>query len=108
METRQQSAGAIIKRRHLCGNDHRFWTFQLHEAVVRNIGLKQLKAKSETGARGVARRTLAFQRKRRVTRLLGKGLSVGAVAMQLSITDARVRQLRAEIAQEAAANTPVV
>lgn len=103
IETRKQACAAIVKRRHLCGNAHRFWTFQLHESVVRSIGLKQLQAQSATSARGAVRRTLAFKRNLRVASLLADGWSVRSIAEKLDISDARVRQLRLALAKASAA-----
>jgi transcriptional regulator NrdR family protein len=94
--TRAELDGLLIRRRHECGNEHRFNTFQLHESAARSVGLRQLRSSVETLGRGVARRTDAWKRKVRARRLLSQGMSSLQVAQQLGISDARVRQIRSD------------
>ena len=95
-ETRSKEPG-IVQRGHLCGNGHRFKTFQLYETAVRAIGMAHIKAVTQTTVRGAAGRARAFTLRRNVTRLLAAGKTPSAIASELGVTPTRVCQLRRAI-----------
>jgi transcriptional regulator NrdR family protein len=100
VETRTERKGLMIRRRHECGNAHRFNSYQIHDSTARSIGLAQIRSRLERAAAGIAARAVAFRRQVRARRLLADGMTVAQVAQQLDITAARVRQIRQAAAAE--------
>ena len=72
-------------------------TFEFQESVVKAVGMKRMLAAAETLARGAKARKLAAARRAEVKARLNAGHGATTIAQALSITEARVRQIRAEI-----------
>jgi transcriptional regulator NrdR family protein len=88
--------GVLVRRRHECGNGHRFNSLQVHESALRGIGMRAIDAALDRVAAGITRRTIAELRKRKVARLVSDGLATTQIATKLGISEARVRQIRSK------------
>jgi transcriptional regulator NrdR family protein len=99
METRQDVPGLLVRRRHQCGNGHRFNSFQLHETSLRSTGMQQVRSRLDAVTAGIAARSVAYQRRRTVERMLRAGKTTAQVAVGIGVTQTRVRQIRAELAK---------
>lgn len=105
--TRTPEGQGLVKRRHECGNYHTYLTFQLYESTVRDVGLTRIQQLAATSVRGVDARAKTFWRKKRIDQLLKQGVPVAQIAVEVDLTDMRVRQIRAELAGESVIkNTP--
>lgn len=78
--------GVFLRRARECPNGHRFTTYEVHAG---NLDRRTLLATK----RGISASTLAWQRREAVRSHTG---STSAVARELGITEARVRQIRAK------------
>jgi transcriptional regulator NrdR family protein len=78
----------LLRRRRKCFNEHIFATYEVHAG---NLDKRTL----ATTARGVAEKSKAWQRKEHVRKNPEKPSL--ALAVELGITDARVRQIRAAL-----------
>lgn len=72
-------------------------TYEVPIAVVRNIGMQAFKDAAAMVARGVERRRRAAEVREAVTKRLAAGWKPTAIAHDLGISDARVRQIRKEV-----------
>lgn len=96
IETRKEDGGLMVRRRHECGNQHRFNTYQLHETALRTAGLNQIRARLTAVASGIAVRSTAHKRRTTAQRLLGQGKSISEVADAIGVTATRIRQYQQE------------
>jgi len=95
LETRRELEGTLRRRRGCyCGN--LFNTFEITDSVYRDVGTARMKAAIMRGVRGTQRRSRAKLVRSEVTRLLGEKWKATAIAHELGITEARVRQLKGE------------
>jgi transcriptional regulator NrdR family protein len=98
LETRQ--AGDMARRRHVCIDNHRWITLELPEAALRGIGLARLQSELARVARGVGRRQQSTSRRELVAYMLEQGRTATEIAREAGCTAARVRQIRATLADE--------
>lgn len=78
----------LQRRRRKCFNEHVFQTYEVHAGNLDRRTLANTR-------RGVAEKTKAWQRKEYVRKHIDQPTL--ALAVHLGITDARVRQLKAEL-----------
>jgi hypothetical protein len=84
---------------------HRFSSLELTEAVVRAVGAKRVFAFARSA---VAMRRVTQQRRERrlrIEQLLAEGWKATAIAHEVGLTEARIRQIRAEIARNQGVTT---
>jgi transcriptional regulator NrdR family protein len=101
VETRKEEGGLMVRRRHECGNEHRFTSYQLHEAVVRNIGMGQVRARLPQLASGIRRRQLATATKTAVLQHLRAGKTHQATSKLVGCSTGRVSRIKRDYFQEA-------
>lgn len=97
VETRKEPGNTIVRRRHECGNEHRFNTYQIHETTARGIGTTVIKASAARSERGILMRAAAWLNKTRVQRLLESGSSVEETARAVGLSGQQVRNIRRAI-----------
>ena len=91
LETRKR--GGMTVRRYERDDGQRVSTYEVPVAVIKALGMKKFREALVTYARGEAARQAAVARRDAV--LARPGWKATAVAHDLGITEARVRQIRA-------------
>lgn len=94
LETRRVNEH-MTRRRYECENGTRFTTFEVPVTVLRAIGWTRVTDALEQYGRGCKKRQRSAATLGEV--LARKGVKATAVAHELGITEARVRQIRKEI-----------
>lgn len=97
IETRQ--AGGITVRTRACIDGHRWRTGEVAMTVLRAIGMDQVRRRMTAVDRGVKLRQAAQARRELIAYMLEQGASASAIAAEAGCTEARVRQIRAELAE---------
>jgi hypothetical protein len=92
LETRRPEPG-VTRRRYLLDDGRRMSTIELPVSVLSVFGKPKLRAAIEAWQRGEARRERAVVLRQRVL----EGVKPTAIAHELGVTEARVRQVRDEI-----------
>lgn len=91
LETRGRGTGLTV-RRYEREDGTRFSTYEIPVSVAKAIGAKRLREALAAYARGEAARRVAAERRAAVA--ARAGWKATAVANELNITEARVRQIR--------------
>lgn len=74
-----------------------FETVEVLAAVMSGFGPARIEHELRRARRGIARRDEQQRRRKKVEQFLGRGLTPSQVARAAGITEARVRQIRAEL-----------
>lgn len=96
LDTREIAPG-VRRRRYERADGTRYTTIEVPATVLRGVAsAKRVEEALATWHRGEAARALAASRKARAWALLREGVKPAAIAHELGVSDARVRQWRAE------------
>lgn len=96
LETRMRPDG-MRSRRYLMPDGRRITTLEVPATVLKALGIKRAKDAMETWQRGEKSRAEAHARRQRIEDLLRSNVKPLAIAHEVGVTDARVRQIRKEI-----------
>lgn len=97
LETRTLRPG-MKRRRYENSDGSRYWTVEVPLTVLRAVGsAKRIDAALDKWHRGEQARALARTRQARAESLLRDGVKPTAIAHELAVSDARVRQWRAAL-----------
>ena len=84
-------------RRYELDDGRRITTFELPATVIKSIGTKRVQEFMETWRRGEQQRTTRGTRRQRIEVLLRERVKPLAIADEVGVTEARVRQIRKEM-----------
>ena len=96
LETRTRTDG-IKSRRYELEDGRRITTLELPATVIRSIGMKRVQEFMETWQRGEKQRTNRNTRRQRIEELLRERVKPLAIADEVGVTEARVRQIRKDM-----------
>ena len=96
LSTRLKVPGIIVRRRECLRCEDRFTTFEVAEVVVRKFGLKAFLERAAFNQSTLAARSARADRRARIEERLRAGWKPTAIAHDTGVTEARVRQIRAE------------
>lgn len=99
LETRTRADG-IKARRYELEDGRRITTLELPATVIKAMGLKRVQEFMEIWQRGEKQRTESQARRQRIVEMLAKDIKPTAIAHEVGVTEARVRQIRKEIEDE--------
>ena len=95
LEVRVTSEG-FKRRRYRLADGRRLTTFEIPDTVLANVGRTRLAQAMSQFMRGEASRA----RRARIEALLNEGWKPTAIAHECGCTEARVRQIRAQLTKE--------
>lgn len=99
LETRTRADG-IKARRYELEDGRRITTLELPATVIKAMGLKRVQEFMEIWQRGEKQRTESQARRQRIVEMLQQDIKPTAIAHEVGVTEARVRQIRKEIKHE--------
>lgn len=99
LETRTRADG-IKARRYELEDGRRITTLELPATVIKAMGLKRVQEFMEIWQRGEKQRTDSLARRQRIEEMLAENIKPTAIAHEVGVTEARVRQIRKEIEHE--------
>lgn len=99
LETRMRADG-IRTRRYELDDGRRMTTFELPATVIKGIGIKRVQEFMQIWQRGEKARAETKTRRERIVELLDQKIKPTAIAFEVGVTEARVRQIRKEIEDE--------
>lgn len=99
LETRTRADG-IKARRYELEDGRRITTLELPATVIKAMGLKRVQEFMEIWQRGEKQRTESQARRQRIVEMLAENIKPTAIAHEVGVTEARVRQIRKEIEDE--------
>lgn len=96
LETRVRPDG-IKSRRYQLADGRRITMLELPATVIKGVGLKRVQEYMQIWLRGERVRAQAKARRRLIESMLRQKIKPLAIAHEVGVTDARVRQIRKEI-----------
>jgi transcriptional regulator NrdR family protein len=102
-ETRERASGIVARRKECLHCGERFTTMEVAETVIRAMGIKRFYERVADWRAGLVKRAATTNRRDRIEKRIKAGWKPAAIAHEQGVSEARVRQIRAELAQEASA-----
>lgn len=96
LETRTRSNG-IRARRYELEDGSRFTTYELPVTVIKALGMARVTQQYSIWQRGEEMRAQTRARRKRIEELLREKVKPTAIAHEVGVTEARVRQIRKEL-----------
>jgi DNA-directed RNA polymerase specialized sigma subunit len=96
LETRTRPDG-LRSRRYLLDDGSRITTLELPESVLKSVGLERVRQQLKVWNRGELQRADQRVRRLRINELLRQDVKPTAIANEVGVTEARVRQIRKEL-----------
>jgi DNA-directed RNA polymerase specialized sigma subunit len=96
LETRTRPDG-LRSRRYLLDDGRRITTLELPESVLKSVGLERVRQQLKVWNRGELQRADQRVRRLRINELLRQDVKPTAIANEVGVTEARVRQIRKEL-----------
>lgn len=96
LETRARANG-IKSRRYELDDGRRLTTYEVPASVLKSIGMGRVMQELRKWERGEVQRAKTHARREQVVAMLKDGIKPLAIAHEVGVTEARVRQIRQEI-----------